>query len=130
MPALAGRSAGNPDARRCGECRHASLPTPLDRTLTKCDAVARCRIVVDDRVVALNESDTLLIPLRERRISEDRLSDELGDVITGSKPARRSPQDITLFNSVGIGIQDVSAARLVVDAAREKGLGVDIDVPR
>ncbi|MFM9371921.1 ornithine cyclodeaminase family protein [Streptomyces sp. Da 82-17] len=104
-------------------------PRPGFRELDS-DAVARCRIVVDDRTVALNESDTLLIPLRESRISEHQLADELGDVITGAKPARRNPQDITLFNSVGIGIQDLSAARLVVDAAREKGLGVDIDVTR
>ncbi|MEV5078106.1 ornithine cyclodeaminase family protein, partial [Streptomyces sp. NPDC056159] len=51
---------------------------------------------------------------------------ELGDVITGRAPGRRSGDDVTLYNSVGVGIQDVVAARLVVDAARRQGIGTEV----
>lgn len=66
------------------------------------EAVVHSRVVVDSLSVALQESDTLLIPLRKRRITEAHLH--------------------------GIGIQGIATARLVVDTARRKGLGVEIDL--
>ena len=51
---------------------------------------------------------------------------ELGDVVVGRVPGRPAPDSITLFESQGIGAEDVAAARVIYEAARERGLGQEI----
>jgi alanine dehydrogenase len=53
---------------------------------------------------------------------------ELGQVVACQVPGRRNEADITLFNSVGIGMQDVAIGRLLHDAAVERGFGVRVDL--
>jgi ornithine cyclodeaminase/alanine dehydrogenase-like protein (mu-crystallin family) len=50
----------------------------------------------------------------------------LGEVVLGRKPARTGAQEITLFKSVGLAIQDAAAAKLVYDRARQAGIGQDV----
>ncbi|MFJ2720964.1 ornithine cyclodeaminase family protein [Streptomyces sp. NPDC087437] len=88
--------------------------------------IVRSRVVVDSFSVSSHESGEVLIPMREGAITPEHFRTELGDVITGRAPGRRSADDITLYNSVGVGIQDVAAARLVVDAARRHGVGTEV----
>lgn len=90
--------------------------------------MARCRIVLDDRRVALDESDAIRAALDTGAIGPDQLDAELADVIAGTRPGRTSPDQITLYNSVGVGIQDMVIARLVTDAATKHGLGLEIDL--
>ncbi|GAA3482028.1 ornithine cyclodeaminase family protein [Streptomyces yanii] len=90
--------------------------------------ILRSRVVVDSFPVASSESGEVLIPVQEGVITSEHYRTELGDVITGRAPGRRAEDDITLYNSVGVGIQDVAAARLVVDAARRQGLGTEVDL--
>jgi ornithine cyclodeaminase/alanine dehydrogenase len=84
--------------------------------------------VVDSFDVAVRESGAVMVAVADGLITADHCRDELGEVIIGSKPGRRHPEDITLYNSVGVGIQDIATARLVVDLVRRDGLGVEIDV--
>ena len=53
---------------------------------------------------------------------------ELGELVTGAKPCRRSQQEITLYKSVGIAVQDAAAAALVLAAARERSVGREIEL--
>lgn len=53
---------------------------------------------------------------------------EIGEVLAGTRPGRNSPQDITLYKSVGVAVQDAVAARLVYDAARRRGMGREVPV--
>ena len=53
---------------------------------------------------------------------------ELGEVVAGRAPGRTGDRDITLFNSVGIGLQDLAAARLLIDKARANGIGTEVDL--
>ena len=55
---------------------------------------------------------------------------ELGDVVTGAHTGRRDAADITLFNSVGIGMQDLAIGRLLFDAAMSRGIGLRVDLGR
>ena len=91
-------------------------------------AVRRCaRIVVDSRNTARNECGDLL-PLAENgHIDWDSLP-ELGEVIVGRVPGRRSPDEITLYESHGMAIQDLYVARHVLDIARQKNIGVDLPI--
>ena len=53
---------------------------------------------------------------------------ELGELVAGTRPGRTSPEEITLYKSVGIAVQDLAAATLVLAAARERGAGLTIEL--
>jgi len=53
---------------------------------------------------------------------------ELGELVAGTRPGRATPAEITLYKSVGIAVQDIAAAALVLDAARERGAGLEIEL--
>ena len=57
------------------------------------------------------------------------MAGELGQVIAGAVAGRENPEQITLFNSVGMGLQDLAIGRLLYDAALERGLGLEVDLP-
>ena len=48
--------------------------------------------------------------------------------MAGKKPGRRTDEEITLFDSTGLAIQDLSVSRLAFDRCRERGLGTAIDL--
>jgi alanine dehydrogenase len=86
------------------------------------------RVVVDSRATALAESGDVLIPLREGVFGPEHVGDELGEVLIGAKPGRSDADQITLYNSLGVGLQDLAAAALLIDAARTRGIGTEIDL--
>lgn len=89
-------------------------------------AVRRCGLVAVDSVpTALAEAGDLL-PLLEKGRLHARQLVELGDVIVGRHPGRRSDQEITLFESQGMAIQDLAVALRVVQAAEEQGIGREL----
>jgi ornithine cyclodeaminase/alanine dehydrogenase len=90
------------------------------------EGICRSRVVVDSFMAASQSSGDVLIPLAEGAISETHFGDELGQIIIRERPARTDADEITLYNSTGIGIQDIVTARLVVASARRAGLGTEI----
>jgi ornithine cyclodeaminase/alanine dehydrogenase-like protein (mu-crystallin family) len=87
------------------------------------DAVVRCdRIVVDSLEQARIEAGDLLAPLTEGRLSWERV-DELANVIVGRSPGRSSPDEITLFKSLGLAIEDMAVAAHVYQRALARGRG-------
>lgn len=90
------------------------------------DVLKICRpIVVDSVETALKEAGDLLPSLEKGRISERQLV-ELGEVIVGRHPGRATPEDITLFESQGMAIQDLAVAVRLEAMAREQRLGVGL----
>lgn len=85
-------------------------------------------LIVVDSTMTVHETGDLVIPLREGALTARDVATELGDVITGKHPGRTSPDQITLFKSVGIGLQDVALCRLLVARAREAGIGREVDL--
>ena len=90
--------------------------------------VARARIIVDHRQSARAEAGDLLIPLRAGLITEEHLAAELGEVLDGRKRGRTSLDEVTLFKSVGVAVQDLAAAARVFRLAREQGLGSEVAI--
>ena len=82
-------------------------------------------IVVDSRESALKEAGDLLPALEKGRLAERTLV-ELGEVLIGRHPGRSAPDEITLFESQGMAIQDLSLAVRLEALARERGLGVEL----
>ena len=76
-------------------------------------AVARSSVFVDTFEGALSEAGDLLQPMRDGRIGREHLLADLHALITGAHPGRRSPQEITLFKSVGHAIEDLVIADAV-----------------
>ena len=83
------------------------------------ETIRRARVFVDRRESALAEAGDLLIPMRAGEIGEDCIVGEIGDVLLGRTPGRQSPEEITLFESLGIAVEDVAAARYVWRKAAE-----------
>jgi ornithine cyclodeaminase/alanine dehydrogenase len=101
-------------------------PRPTHREIDT-RAVLRSRVVVDDLDVARHESGAIVNALKAG-VDPEHYSTELGQVISGSRVGRRDPAEITMYISVGVGIQDVVTARLAVDIAREQRLGTNVDL--
>jgi alanine dehydrogenase len=88
--------------------------------------VARGALFTDSRAAILKESGDVIQSIREGRFGEDHVRAELGEVINGSKLGRRSEEEVTLFKSLGLAIEDLTAADLVYRRARELRRGVEV----
>ncbi len=93
-----------------------------EATLRRCSP-----IVVDSRPTALKEAGDLLPLLEKGRLHAGQLA-ELGEVINGTRAGRATPEQVTLFESQGMAIQDLIIASELVKMARAMGLGTEVDV--
>jgi ornithine cyclodeaminase len=90
--------------------------------------VKRSLLVVDSREAALEETGDLIIPLENGDIQKDWIYAEIGEIAAGLKPGRTDPDQITLFKSVGLAVQDAAAAGRAIKGAKELGIGQIIDI--
>ena len=88
--------------------------------------VQRSRVVVDTYDGAWEEAGDLLIPIKARAITRRHVRAELAELVAGTQPGRTTPQEITLFKSVGFAPEDAVTARLAYDRAVAAGLGTDV----
>ena len=92
------------------------------------ETLAHARIIVDQREAALTEAGDLLQPLAAGLIPGPQTWIELGDVVRGTQTSRRTKEEVTVFKSVGVAVQDVAAALYVYRKARELGIGIEVAV--
>lgn len=90
--------------------------------------LAHARIVVDRREAALAEAGDLIQALAAGHIADPETWSELGEIVRGLQPGRRSPDEVTFFKSVGNAVQDVAVALHVYNKAKELGIGIDVEV--
>jgi alanine dehydrogenase len=102
-------------------------PRPGRRELDS-EAVRRSLVVVDDLASSLDRSGEVCVPIAEGVIAAADVHADLGQVILGTRPGRTREEQITLFNSVGLALQDMATARLVLDRATEAGVGLKLDL--
>lgn len=116
------------DGRRLKPGAHVSGVGSYTLEMQEVDAytVSRARIFVDAREPALAEAGDLVIPLRAGQTRAEDWT-ELGEVVAGLKPGRRSAEEITFFKSVGNAVQDIAAGAAALEAARKMGLGKEVD---
>lgn len=88
----------------------------------------RAVVVVDSREAIMAECGDILLALKEGAITESHIRGEIGEVLAGTKPGRKSPAEITLYKSVGIAIQDVATAQLVYRKALERKVGTTVEI--
>lgn len=87
------------------------------------DLVAAARLIVDSRAAALVEAGDIVLPMAEGLLSERHIAGELGEVVLGQCHGRQHEDEITIFKSLGMAVEDVVAAQLAVDRAAAAGLG-------
>ena len=93
-----------------------------EATVRKCSP-----IVVDSRPAAIKEAGDLLPAFEKGRLHAGQLA-EIGEVMNGTRAGRSSPDEVTLFESQGMAIQDLVIAAELAKLARTKGLGLEVDV--
>jgi len=88
--------------------------------------IEKSKVVVDERSAALREAGELIIPIQNGEITDNIIYAELAEIVSGQKPGRLTDDEITLFKSTGLSLEDISTAKFVFDKAIEKGLGRNI----
>jgi len=91
-------------------------------------AMARGRLIVDRVESVMKEAGDFLIPRAEGAIDDDHIRGELGDVLTGRVAGRTGPDEVTIFKSLGLAIEDLAAGELVLRKANASGVGVVVDL--
>lgn len=91
-------------------------------------AVAGARLYVDRRESVLNEAGDFLIARSEGAITDDHIVGELGDVLIGRVPGRCSPVERTLFESLGIAVEDLAAAHHIWRKAEAQDRGIAVEL--
>jgi alanine dehydrogenase len=87
--------------------------------------VARARLFVDSRTAALVESGDVVLGIQEGRFAADHIVAELGELTAGAI-GRRSDTEVTIFKSLGLAVEDVTAAELAYRRAVERGIGQEL----
>ena len=92
------------------------------------ETVARATVVVDQRAACLAEAGDIVQPVKSGLIAESYIHAELGQLANGTLPARQSEQEITFFKSVGVAVQDLVTADLLLKSALETGEGLELNL--
>jgi ornithine cyclodeaminase/alanine dehydrogenase-like protein (mu-crystallin family) len=91
--------------------------------------VAECALYCDSRESLRNEAGEYLRAVQEGAIGgEDHVRGELGEVLAGTAPARSGDDELTVFRSLGLAVEDLAAAESAVAVARRMGIGTEVEL--
>jgi ornithine cyclodeaminase/alanine dehydrogenase-like protein (mu-crystallin family) len=96
--------------------------TPTTREVDSA-TIAAARLFVDRRESALSEAGDVLLAMQEGAIDAGHICAEIGEVLIGSQPGRTTAEEITLFKSLGLPVEDLAAAEYLYRRALETGTG-------
>jgi ornithine cyclodeaminase len=100
-----------------------SIPTARE---LDAETVAASALFVDRRESTLNEAGDYLLAVDEAGIGPDHIRAELGELLIGEAEGRRAAEELTVFKSLGIAVEDLAAAELCVTRAAERGVGTEV----
>jgi ornithine cyclodeaminase len=91
--------------------------------------VAAAALFCDSRESVSHEAGEFRLAIEEGLIAgEDHIRAELGEVVAGTHPGRTGDDELTVFRSLGIGVEDLAAAQAAVQNARRDGLGTEVEL--
>jgi len=90
------------------------------------ELVAKSRLYVDSKAAAIVESGDVVLGIQEGRFSQQHVRGELGEVVLGRVDGRTGDNEITIFKSLGMAVEDVVSADLVYRRALETGAGTEL----
>ena len=103
----------------------ASIPSARELSTS---AVQMARLYVDRRESTLNEAGDFLMAKRDGAIGDEHIVGEIGELLMGTVPGRVGAEDITLFKSLGIAVEDLASAHHIYRKALAQGVGVSIEL--
>jgi ornithine cyclodeaminase len=92
------------------------------------EAVVASRLFVDRRESNVNEAGDFLIPKKEGVIGDSHIQGEIGEILLGKVPGRKSDEEITLFKSLGLAVEDLASANHICRKAMAGGLGTRVEL--
>jgi ornithine cyclodeaminase len=91
------------------------------------ETVADASFFTDRRESCLNEAGDFILAAAEGAVGPEHIKAELGEVLAGMHPGREHEDELTVFESLGIAVEDLASAELIVRRARERGVGTEVD---
>ena len=102
----------------------ASVPSARELDV---DTVVACALFCDSRESLRNEAGEYRLAVEQGAIAgDDHVRGELGEVLAGMADGRRDDEELTVFRSLGLAVEDLAAAERAVAWARAQGIGVEI----
>jgi len=101
-----------------------SIPTARE---LDADLIAAAALFVDRRESTVNESGDYLGAVEEAGIGPEHIRAELGELLIGAGAGRRDDDEVTIFKSLGLAVEDLAAAALCVERARARGVGAEVE---
>jgi len=90
------------------------------------ETVAHSSFFTDRRESCLNEAGDFILAVAEGAVGPEHIKAELGEVLAGMHPGREHEDELTVFESLGIAVEDLASAELVARRARERGVGTEV----
>ena len=91
------------------------------------ETVAHASFFTDRRESCLNEAGDYILAAAEGAVGPEHIKAELGEVLAGMHPGREHEDELTVFESLGIAVEDLASAELVARRAREQSIGVEVE---
>ena len=92
------------------------------------ETIEKSKIFTDWTEAVLRDAGDILIPVNNGEIKKMPEMTEAGRVINGTAPGRESNDEITFFESVGISVEDISAANMIYEYATKAGIGTFVEI--
>jgi len=92
------------------------------------ETVAHASFFTDRRESCLSEAGDFILAAAEGAVGPEHIRAELGEVLAGMHPGREHEDELTVFESLGIAVEDLASAELVAGRARERGIGVEVEL--
>jgi ornithine cyclodeaminase/alanine dehydrogenase-like protein (mu-crystallin family) len=89
--------------------------------------LGRARVIVESYSGVLDAAGELVMAFAEGAFGRDHVVAELAEIVSGRRPGRTAPDEVTVFKSVGFGLEDLAAGRLAYNRAVAENVGVEID---
>jgi ornithine cyclodeaminase/alanine dehydrogenase-like protein (mu-crystallin family) len=100
---------------------------PFARELDS-EAVVKSRLFVDRRESTINEAGDFLIPKKEGAIGDNHIQGEIGEILLGKVKGRKSQEEITLFKSLGLAVEDLASADHIYKKASAARMGTLVEL--
>ncbi len=102
-----------------------SIPTTRELDT---ETMAAASLFVDRRESTVSEAGDFLFPMREGAIGPEHIRAEIGELVLGTAAGRRSPDELTVFKSLGLAVEDLAAAEYVLARAEEENAGTVVSL--
>lgn len=90
--------------------------------------VRRCKVYYDWEEATMRDAGDLIIPMRAGEVKKEDFMGEIGSVMLGRLEGRTNDREITMFETIGISVEDIAAACQIYEKAKEQGLGVWLEI--